>query len=684
MKVLYALFLRALGVGILLFMGWIVVLHYTGKEQTALSFFLVENSLAVTAAIVGFCLFLIHLGTLLGGGSKKSTDHGSAQWASRREVRRLCHLCGSGVVLGQMDSARYDKIPGKDLPRGLKKKAPLIQSDEGPHYLLVGPTGMGKGVTIIQPTLLSWRESVLVYDPKRENYDRTAGYRKGFSLIFRFEPTREGSLRWNPLREISNHPLKAIDDAQTIAEILCFVEGGARGENAYFDEAAKGLTLALILYVIYGDPQELRHPASLQGISSLLSDPERPFYKYDECDQLTADCTLVKMQNLRSGQGAGRIPEEILRIIRERATNIINMGNPKTIGGTVTTITKNFNPYASPVIAANTNSSDFSLEDLWAHKYPVSLYYVVSPNEQDKLKPLTRLLFAFAASLGQKHEMREKRYKKHRTLLLIDEFPSLGKMDKIFEGGLALWRSYGLQALLVTQSLSQLNRIYGEQNSLLANTRFKIFLGASDTKDADWIEKALGKKTILKKSLSRSSKPGSLGGRSQSISDSEMGRSLMDSSEIRTSPYEDSLLLVDGKNPIKTKKVFSFLDDRFKGKMNLPLPTPQEERRIHHLNKTFHLASRGEHPPEEVAHVVYHNWRLGLGELEKILQKIPPAPPEGLDKISLKDDNKDAREEPKEGPSQEIGEDPLPPEEAFTGPYARNRAELLAQRSQGR
>ena len=48
---------------------------------------------------------------------------------------------------------------------------------------------------------------------------------------------------------------------------------------------------------------------------------------------------------------------------------------------------------------------------------------------------------------------------------MLDEFPALGRLD-FFESALAFMAGYGLKSFLIAQSLNQIERAYGQNNSI--------------------------------------------------------------------------------------------------------------------------------------------------------------------------------------------------------------------------
>ena len=168
-------------------------------------------------------------------------------------------------------------------------------------------------------------------------------------------------------------------------------------------------------------------------------------------------------------------------------------------GSIVSTAKSELALYRDPIVAKNTNTSDFYVYDIMNSDTPVSLYIVVQPSDQTRISPLFRLLvnmlirknvseFRFFQSDNFKdYSVIEKagrflqgkdtkRYNtirgagnyKHRMLLMLDEFPSLGKMDEV-QKALAYMAGYGIKAYLIVQDLSQLQDKYGKNESITSN-----------------------------------------------------------------------------------------------------------------------------------------------------------------------------------------------------------------------
>ncbi len=155
--------------------------------------------------------------------------------------------------------------------------------------------------------------------------------------------------------------------------------------------------------------------------------------------------------------------------------------------------------YRDPTVAAVTSASDWRIADLIEAKHPVSLYLVVPPSDISRTKPLIRLILN---QIGRR--LTEKLHaptpaalggvRRHRLLMMLDEFPALGRLD-FCETSLAFLAGYGVRAFLIAQSLNQIEKAYGEHNAVLDNCHVRIAFATNDERTAKRISDALGTAT---------------------------------------------------------------------------------------------------------------------------------------------------------------------------------------------
>jgi type IV secretion system protein VirD4 len=159
---------------------------------------------------------------------------------------------------------------------------------------------------------------------------------------------------------------------------------------------------------------------------------------------------------------------------------------------------------------------------------------------------------------------------------LLDEFPSLGWLE-FFESALAFMAGYGLKAFLIAQSLNQLEKAYGQNNSILDNCHVRVTYAANDDRTARRISDLFGQATEKRIQKSWSGRGMFLSNRTES--EQEYGRALLMPGEVTQLPADDALLLMGG-SPYRGKKVRYFLDPRFRSRFGLPPPDdPREQAR---------------------------------------------------------------------------------------------------------
>ena len=224
--------------------------------------------------------------------------------------------------------------------------------------------------------------------------------------------------------------------------------------------------------------------------------------------------------------------------------------------------------YRDPVIAKVTSHSDWRIADL-INGRPTSLYLVVPPSDISRTKPLIRLILN---QIGRRlTEEFDPTTKRQRVLLMLDEFPALGRLD-FFESALAFMAGYGLKAFLIAQSLNQIERAYGQNNAILDNCHVRVAFATNDERTAKRVSEALGTTTEQRSMKNYAGHRLSPWLGHLMISRSETARALLTPGEILQLPQTDEVVLLSGAPPIKAKKARYYADRRLQSRV---LPAPQ-------------------------------------------------------------------------------------------------------------
>ncbi len=274
------------------------------------------------------------------GGRKQDELHGSARWAEKKDIKKAGLFSKQGVTVG-----------GWETTFGVK----AMRHDGPEHIMVFAPTRSGKGVSLIIPTLLTWLQSVFVLDIKGENYALTSGWRKAQGQnIFKFEPTAmEGSARFNPLAEVRIGTGKDIADCQNIASMIIDPDG--KGKNDYWQKEGFAWLSVVILHVICKVAMEESRQACLDDVNTFASG-----ITASEDDEDNFEALLKDMINFEHGE------DYLNKEIRRGANRmLIKAGQERS--GVHSTAIADLALYADPIIAKNTSSSDFSIDDLVNH-----------------------------------------------------------------------------------------------------------------------------------------------------------------------------------------------------------------------------------------------------------------------------------------------------------------------------
>ncbi len=231
--------------------------------------------------------------------------------------------------------------------------------------------------------------------------------------------------------------------------------------------------------------------------------------------------------------------------------------------------------YRDPVVAHVTCRCDWRIADLISDCGPTTLYLVVPPSDISRTKPLIRLVLnQIGRRLTEDLHARDRR---HRVLMMLDEFPALGRLD-FFESALAFMAGYGIKSFLIAQSLNQIEKAYGPNNAILDNCHVRVSFATNDERTAKRVSDALGTATemrAMKNYAGHRLNPwlGHL-----MVSRQETARPLLTPGEVMQLPPIEEIVMVAGTPPIRAKKVRYYEDARFTERV-LPPPDPASSGR---------------------------------------------------------------------------------------------------------
>jgi len=151
---------------------------------------------------------------------------------------------------------------------------------------------------------------------------------------------------------------------------------------------------------------------------------------------------------------------------------------------------------------------------------------------------------------------------RHRLLMMLDEFPALGRLD-FFETSLAFLAGYGVRAFLIAQSLNQIEKAYGEHNAILDNCHVRIAFATNDERTAKRISDALGTATEQRAMRNYAGHRLAPWLTHVMVSRQETARALLTPGEVMQLAPTDELVLISGYPPIRAKKLRYYEDRRY-------------------------------------------------------------------------------------------------------------------------
>lgn len=385
---------------------------------------------------------------------RPGTSHGSARWASARELRgRRAHPGAADLVVGRVGRAEIV----------------VSEAEQYEHLVLVAPTGAGKTSGLILPNLLRepGTRSLVVTDPKRELLRLTSPYLRsvygeGNVLALDFlDPAL--SAGYNPLAQV-------VDAASADLFAQTWVRNTGTSKEPFWDNAARTLLGAAALHLIKAED------GIVPPLSSLVD-----FL----CGQPAEDVTEALADS--------PVPEA-RRLARGFLTNMAK--NERLVGSVFAELPPRFACLNLESVRRVTSVNEVDPPRL-AH-IPTAVYLALDLDHARTLAPLTACFFRdLFATLAAVAKAQPDGRLPTPVLAYLDEFGTIGHVPE-FQSRLATVRSARIGCLLVVQDLAQLTKEYGKEDAdtILTNATTKLCLAGVTHDDAEYFSKLAGTTTV--------------------------------------------------------------------------------------------------------------------------------------------------------------------------------------------
>lgn len=497
---------------------------------------------------------IIWIVTLIFRVKEERTDvHGSARFASEGEIRDAGLLGrNGGIYLGAIS---------------LTTGTEYLRLAQLKNILLFAPSQSGKGVGCCIPNLLSWPHSVLVYDPKGENWAKTAGWRKeklgSVTVKLDFTSADGSSAMFNPLLEIRIGE-KEVRDAQNLASMIVNPEG--KGLEDHWTKSAYNLLVGLIIHIIYAGKEK-----TLREVLHYITAPDKTLDEtLEELIHCKHDPEFVRgWTDPLTGEKTATHPT-VSSVAKELSNK-----SPEERSGIVSTALSYLGIFRDPIIARNTSHSDISIMDLTNHEKPVSLYIVVPESDRDRLRPLVRLILKLISSRlleRMEFDCTGRAKLKNKLMIILDEFARLRHLEFI-EEDLAISLGYGINFLIIVQDISQIYKAYTKDEGITGNCHVRISFPPNKIQTAQELSAMSGVTTVIKYAKSFSGGFMSIFSKNVSEGIHELQRPLLTPDEILRMPSDDALIFVSNLPPIYAKRIKYYTDPIFDERSKIRAPS---------------------------------------------------------------------------------------------------------------
>ena len=529
----------------------------------------VANAIKVCKAIMfAFPAILVGLFLVATFGGNKRALYGEAKFASLSDITK------AGLILPpKKREEKKKKTPSNPSIVIGKYKGKFLEFFGNEFAFISAPTRSGKGVGIVIPNLLHYRDSVVVLDVKNENWDITAGFRSKFQEVYLFAPSANDgkSHCYNPLDYIDRDHRKRMADIQNIANIL-YPVNASDGNTAYFNSQAQRLWSGLVLYMLetpnrpctMAELIRLTTPSSGEPLNEWINKTIKDREQYPE---LPEDYPAGTPEKDRLCKLTAECKAELISFAGNASEN--------TRAGIQSSMTAPMNIFTDPMVACATSKSDFKLDEV--RKKKMAIYVAIQPNELDRFGQLLNLFFSQLINVNTRVLPEQDKSLKHQCLVLLDEFTALGRVE-IINKSVAYIAGYNMRLMLIFQNKSQCDQFYTKEGTttMLSNMACQIVFAPRTEEDAKSYSEMLGTQTVKGKSVSTNRGKG--GGGSTSVSDQR--RELMLPQELKELDQSKEIVSYNATKPILADKIRYYEEKVFEKRINLPVAEDKQPKAL--------------------------------------------------------------------------------------------------------
>jgi type IV secretory pathway TraG/TraD family ATPase VirD4 len=366
------------------------------------------------------------------------------------------------------------------------------------HVLIEANTGAGKDVgPVIMTHIEGWKNSMVTADLKGDIYEKTAGYRQKVmkNVCFFLDFSDYKSCNYNPFIIIKKGSKMEVDYSKLIANNIVTATTGFNDKDQFWRDSAVILLQGITLFSLYTVKDRT---IDITDINNFLNKEDLKEY----VKKLKATFKITKDEVLKISE---YYPEAIDLLSQykhpeiERAFNGILNTPSETFTGVLMTLKTTLSHFLGSVTKQVVTGNTFIAKDITFYKKPITLYLKIDFKQIEILLPLLNIIIgSITMELLPKEQKGKEFYRNKRPVAwFFNEFTSFGRIP-IVEKIITFTRSFYLKFIFAIQDATQLNNVYGPNNSFWSNCKTKLFFNIDDDKDnIKIISELTGTRTVL-------------------------------------------------------------------------------------------------------------------------------------------------------------------------------------------
>lgn len=413
------------------------------------------------------------------------------------------------------------------------------QTDLNDNILVIGGSGCGKSFKFAKPNILQMSSSFIITDPKGELCRDTAGFLEAYGYEIKVINLLDfkKSSRYNPFVY-----LKLDKDVMILIQNLIrnTTPKGASASDPFWEKAEAMLLQSLFFYawkegMLNEETGKVEH-----NIGVVLK--------------------LLRLAEFEEDENGNKMPSELDDIMDELAErepnhpavvnyNSVMRGAADTVRSIIISANSRLQYIQSPEIIDFMSEDEMDIPSIGEKKTAV---FCIIPDVDKTYNFLAGLFYtqAFQQLYYTADFIHDGRLPVHVTFLL-DEFANVALPDD-YTSLLSTMRSREISSIIIIQNYAQLKKLFKDDyETIIGNCDTMIFLGGNEPGTHKELSEMIGKQTIYKTSHGETlGKNGS-----SSKNEDSLGRELMLPSEIRKLKRSECIVLINGFDAVKDKKI---------------------------------------------------------------------------------------------------------------------------------